>query len=155
MRLAKPQRQHRVARILEQHPVTSQGQVVELLAAEGVVATQATVSRDLEELGAVKARLPGGDLVYVIPEQARDRPAPEDHLKRVMGDWVVEVSHSLNLVVLRTPPGSAHVVGSALDRAGLAEILGTVAGDDTVFVVATERAGGAAVARRLSTLAGL
>ena len=155
MRLAKPQRQHRVARILEKHPVTSQSQVVELLAAEGVVATQATVSRDLEELGAVKARLPGGDLVYVIPEQSRERPAPEDHLKRVMGDWVVEVAHSANLVVLRTPPGSAHVVGSAIDRAGLAEILGTVAGDDTVLVVATERAGGASVARRLSALAGL
>ena len=155
MRLAKPQRQHRVARILEQHAVTSQGQVVDLLAAEGVIATQATVSRDLEELGAVKARLPGGDLVYVIPEQPKDRPAPEEHLRRVMGEWVVEVSHSANLVILRTPPGSAHVVGSAVDRAGLADVLGTVAGDDTVLVVATEKAGGASVARRLSALAGL
>jgi transcriptional regulator of arginine metabolism len=67
----------------------------------------------------------------------------------------VEVAHSANLVVLRTPPGSAHVVGSALDRAGLADILGTVAGDDTVLVVASERAGGESVARRLSELAGL
>ena len=155
MRLAKPQRQHRLARILEQHAVSSQSQVVELLAAEGVVATQATVSRDLEELGAVKARLPGGDLVYVIPEQPKDRPAPEEHLRRVLGEWVVEVAHSSNLVILRTPPGSAHVVGSAVDRAGLADVLGTVAGDDTVLVVATERAGGKAVARRLSGLAGL
>jgi transcriptional regulator of arginine metabolism len=155
VRLAKPQRQHRVARILEQHAVTSQGQLVELLAGEGVVATQATVSRDLEDLGAVKARLPGGDLVYVIPEHAKDRPAPEEHLKRVLGDWLVEVSHSANVVVLRTPPGSAHVVGSAIDRAGLPDILGTVAGDDTVLVVATERAGGAVVARRLGALAGL
>ena len=155
MRLAKPQRQHRVVRILEQHAVSSQGQVVELLAAEGVVATQATVSRDLEEIGAVKARMPGGDLVYVIPEQAKDRPAPEEHLKRVLGEWVVEVSFSANVVVLRTPPGSAHVVGSAVDRAGLADVLGTVAGDDTVLVVATERAGGKSVARRLSGLAGL
>ena len=116
-----------------------------------VIALAADVGQggDLEELGAVKARLSGGDLVYVIPEQARDRPAPEDHLKRVMGDWVVEVSHSLNLVVLRTPPGSAHVVGSALDRAGLAEILGTVAGDDTVFVVADERTGGRRLAERI------
>ena len=155
MRLAKPQRQHRVARILEAYPVASQGQLVDLLAAEGVVATQATVSRDLEDLGAVKARLPGGDLVYVIPEQARDRPAPEEHLKRVLGDWVVEVAHSGNLVILRTPPGSAHVVGSAIDRAGLPDILGTVAGDDTVLVVTTERAGGEVVARRLGDLAGL
>ncbi|HVL26959.1 MAG TPA: arginine repressor [Acidimicrobiales bacterium] len=155
MRLAKPQRQHRLARILEQHAVASQEQLVDLLAAEGVVATQATVSRDLEELGAVKARMPGGDLVYVIPDQAWDRPAPEEHLRRVLGEWVVEVSHSANLVVLRTPPGSAHVVGSAVDRAGLPDILGTVAGDDTVLVVATERAGGGAVARHLSQLAGL
>jgi transcriptional regulator of arginine metabolism len=155
VRLARPQRQHRVARILESQAVTSQTQVVDLLAAEGVVVTQATVSRDLEELGAVKARMPGGDLVYVIPEQAKDRPAPEEHLRRVLGEWVVEVSHSGNLVVVRTPPGSAHVVGSAIDRAGLPEILGTVAGDDTLLVVATERAGGALVARRLSDLAGL
>ncbi len=155
MRLAKPQRQHRVARILAEHAVTSQSQVVDLLAAEGVVATQATVSRDLEDLGAVKARMPGGDMVYVIPEQPHDRPAPEEHLKRVLGEWVVEVGHSVNLVVLRTPPGSAHVVGSAVDRAGLPGILGTVAGDDTVLVVATERAGGEAVARHLGDLAGL
>ena len=155
MRLARPQRQHRVARILEQHAVTSQTQVVELLAAEGVVVTQATVSRDLEEMGAVKARVPGGEMVYVIPEQPHDRPAPDEHLKRVMGDWVVEVAYSANLVVLRTPPGSAHVVGSAVDRAGLPDILGTIAGDDTVLVVATERAGGQTIARRLGDLAGL
>lgn len=155
MRLARPQRQHRVARILEQHAITSQGQVVDFLAAEGVLVTQATVSRDLEELGAVKARMPGGDLVYVIPEQSKDRPAPEEHLKRVMGEWVVEVSHSGNLVVLRTPPGSAHVVGSAIDRSGLDDILGTVAGDDTVLLVTTERVGGEAVARKLGELAGL
>ncbi len=65
----------------------------------------------------------------------------------------VEVAHSANLVVLRTPPGSAHVVGSALDRAGLVDVLGTVAGDDTLIVVASERAGGETVARRLSQFA--
>jgi transcriptional regulator of arginine metabolism len=155
MRLAKPQRQHRVARMLEEHAVTSQDQLVELLAADGVVASQVTVSRDLEELGAVKVRMAGGETVYAIPELPKDRITPENHLKRVLGDWVVEVAHSANLVVLRTPPGSAHVVGSALDRAGLADILGTVAGDDTVLVVAAERAGGESVARRLSELAGL
>jgi transcriptional regulator of arginine metabolism len=81
--------------------------------------------------------------------------APEDHLRRVLGDWAVEVAHSGNLVVLRTPPGSAHVVGSAIDRAGLSEILGTVAGDDTLIVVATEDVGGRALAQQLSDLAGL
>ena len=68
---------------------------------------------------------------------------------------MVEVAHSANLVVLRTPPGSAHVVGSALDRAALPAILGTVAGDDTLLVVAAERIGGAKVAKQLSDLAGL
>jgi transcriptional regulator of arginine metabolism len=155
MRLAKPQRQHRIARMLEDHAVASQDQLVELLAADGVVASQVTVSRDLEELGAVKVRMAGGETVYAIPELPKDRVTPENHLKRVLGEWVVEVAHSANLVVLRTPPGSAHVVGSALDRAGLGDIVGTVAGDDTVLVVAAERVGGEVVARRLSELAGL
>jgi transcriptional regulator of arginine metabolism len=141
--------------MLEEHAVTSQDQLVYLLAADGVVASQVTVSRDLEELGAVKVRMAGGETVYAIPELPKDRVAPESHLKRVLGEWAVEVSHSANLVVLRTPPGSAHVVGSALDRAGLPDILGTVAGDDTVLVVVSERAGGDVVARRLSDLAGL
>ena len=81
--------------------------------------------------------------------------APEDHLRRVFGDWVVEVAHSANLVVLRTPPGSAHVVGSALDRSGMDDILGTVAGDDTLLVVVAEEVGGAAVADLMTDLAGL
>src|SRR5437762_11505377 len=116
MRLAKTQRQHRVARILEQHPVTSQSQLVELLAADGVLATQATVSRDLEELGAIKVRAAGGDSVYAIPELPKDQVAPEEHLKPVLGDWVVDVADSANLVVPRTPPAPAHGVGSPLAR---------------------------------------
>ncbi len=155
MALAKPQRQHRIARLLAEQAVTSQAHLVELLAAEGVQATQATVSRDLEDLGAIKVRVAGGDTVYAIPELPAEQRAPEDHLRRVFGDWVVEVASSGNLVVLRTPPGSAHVVGSALDRSNLPEVLGTVAGDDTLIVVVDEGAGGAAVARRLADLAGL
>lgn len=154
-RLAKPQRQHRIARLLEQHAVSSQGQLVELLAEDGVVATQATVSRDLEDMGAVKVRVPGGELVYAIPELPTEQFAPEDHLRRVFSDWVVDVATSLNIVVLRTPPGSAHVVASALDRARLEEVVGTVAGDDTIFVVAAERVGGLGLANRLRSLAGL
>jgi transcriptional regulator of arginine metabolism len=154
MRLAKTQRQHRIARLLESYAVTSQGQLVELLAGDGVLATQATVSRDLEELGAIKVRTAGADPVYAVPE-FENRVPPEEHLKRVFGDWVVEVAHSGNLVVVRTPPGSAHVVASAVDRAGLTDIIGTVAGDDTILVVAAERVGAPKVARRLSRLAGL
>ena len=153
--MAKTQRQQRIVRLLEQHAVSSQGNLVELLAADGIIATQATVSRDLDELGAVKVRVPGGDTVYAIPQLPKDHAAPEDHLRRVLGDWVAEVAHSANLVVVRTPPGSAHVVASALDRAALPGSIGTVAGDDTVLIVAAERTGGAKLARKLSELAGL
>jgi transcriptional regulator of arginine metabolism len=153
--LGKPQRQHRIARLLEEQAVSSQSQVVELLAADGVVATQATVSRDLEELGAVKVRIPGGTMAYAIPEHAKERAAPEDHLRRVMGEFVVEIAHSENLVVLRTPPGSAHVVASALDRSGFPDVLGTVAGDDTLLLVCAESVGGGKVAADLATMAGL
>ncbi len=153
--MTKPQRQHRIARLLEAHPVTSQAQLVDLLAVDGVIATQATVSRDLEDLGAIKVRVAGGDTVYAIPEMPADQRAPEDHLRRVLGDWVVEVAHSQNLVVLRTPPGSAHVVGSALDRSGLDDVIGTVAGDDTILVVVAEPSTGASVAEHISSLAGL
>jgi len=153
--LGKPQRQHRIARLLEEQPISSQGQIVELLAADGVVATQATVSRDLEELGAVKVRIPGGTMAYALPENAKEAATSDDHLRRVMGDFVVEVSHSANLVVLRTPPGSAHVIGSAIDRSGLPDVLGTVAGDDTLLLVCSEQAGGAQVAAQLAALAGL
>ena len=155
VKLSKAQRQHRVAQILEQNAVGSQGQLVDLLAASGVEATQATVSRDLEEMGAVKVRTAGGESVYAVPELPKDRVAPEEHLRRVLGEWVVEVAVSANLVVVRTPPGSAHVVASALDRASLTEIVGTVAGDDTILVVAAERVGGAKLGRRLCGLAGL
>jgi transcriptional regulator of arginine metabolism len=155
MRPSKTQRQHRVIQMLEQHAVASQSQLVQLLADAGVDATQATVSRDLEEIGAVKVRAAGGESIYAVPELPKDRVAPEEHLRRVLGDWVVEVAASANLVVVRTPPGSAHVVASALDRASLPEIVGTVAGDDTIMVVASERVGGAKLARRLSGLAGL
>src|ERR1700704_6837756 len=152
--LGKPQRQHRVARLLEEQAISSEAQLVEMLAADGVLATQGAVSRDLEELGAVKVRIPGGAMAYAIPEHAKERSAPDDHLRRVMGEFVVEVAHSVNLAVLRTPPGSAHVVASALDRAGLPDVLGTVAGDDTLMVVCSEHAGGAHMAAKLGGLAG-
>jgi transcriptional regulator of arginine metabolism len=154
-RLGKAQRQHLIARLIEQQLVHNQAQVVELLAEQGVAATQATVSRDLDDLGAIKVRVPGGEPAYAIPALPKDQRAPEDHLRRVFGDWVVEVEASANLVVLRTPPGSAHVVGSALDRADLPEIIGTVAGDDTLMVVVAEDVGGAALADQLRGLAGL
>jgi transcriptional regulator of arginine metabolism len=154
MKLGKPQRQHRIARLLETHAVANQSQLVSLLSSEGVDATQTTVSRDLEEIGAVKVRVPGGETVYALPELPARQVAPEDHLRRVLGEWVVEVAWSANVVVLRTPPGSAHVVGSALDRSAFEGVIGTVAGDDTVLVVVAEQLGGAVVAGRLAEMAG-
>lgn len=151
----KRQRQHLIAKIIEREMVQNQAQVVELLAAEGVLATQATVSRDLDDLGAIKVRVPGGESAYAIPALPKEQIAPEEHLRRVFGDWVVEVAFSGNLVVLRTPPGSAHVVASALDRAGLPTILGTVAGDDTLLVIVAADTDASEVSGYLGDLAGL
>jgi transcriptional regulator of arginine metabolism len=153
--VGKTQRQHRIGLLLEHHAVATQEQLVELLGADGVDATQATVSRDLEELGAIKVRVAGGDSVYALPELAPKQVAPASHLRRVLGDWVVEIAWSQNLVILRTPPGSAHVVASALDRSGFDGVVGTVAGDDTVLVVATEKTRGSELARRLKEISGL
>lgn len=154
--MTKARRQHLIGRLLEEHAVTNQAKLVDLLELDDISATQATVSRDLDDLGAVKVRVPGGETVYAIPEHPAHRPvAPEDHLRRVLSDWVVDVLSSRNIVLLRTPPGSAHVVAAALDRAGLSEVLGTVAGDDSVIVVVVEAVAGSLVAARLSDLAGL
>jgi transcriptional regulator of arginine metabolism len=152
MRVTKHQRQHRIAKILEAGPVTNQAQLVDLLAADGVEATQTTVSRDLEELGAVKVRLPGGESAYALAELPTQQIVPSEHLRRVLGEWVVELAPSGNLVVVRTPPGCAHVVASALDRAGLPGLLGTVAGDDTVLLVVAEEHGAAAMVERIQSL---
>jgi transcriptional regulator of arginine metabolism len=149
----KVQRQQAIGRIIARHEVGNQTQLVELLAEEGINATQATVSRDLDDLGAIKVRVPGGSTVYAVPEFAPDRLAPFDQLRRVMGEWVADVTHSANLVIVRTPPGCAHVVASALDRSGLDGLLGTVAGDDTLLCVADETTTGAALSRKLAALA--
>lgn len=152
---AKARRQQILVRLIEHQEISSQPQLVALLAEAGIAATQATVSRDLEDIGAVKVRVPGGASVYAIPEFEPDRRAPGDQLRRVLGEWVVDVASSGPLVVLRTPPGCAHVVASALDRGALDGLLGTVAGDDTVIVVAAQDVGGDGLARQLRSLAGI
>ena len=98
--------------------------------------------------------MPGGPSAYALPELESDRLVPFDQLRRVLGEWVGDVSSSANLVVLRTPPGCAHVVASALDRSGLDGLLGTVAGDDTLLCISATNDGGE-LADRLRTLAGL
>lgn len=153
--MSKVQRQQAIVRLIEHHAVTNQPQLVELLADEGIAATQATVSRDLDDLGAIKVRVPGGATAYAVPEFVPERVAPLDQLRRVMGEWVAEVTHSGHLVIVRTPPGCAHVVASALDRSGLDGLLGTVAGDDTMLCVATEQVSGEQLAANLRELAGI
>lgn len=135
--------------------VRNQGELVQMLADDGIVATQATVSRDLDEIGAIKVRGPEGSSVYAVPDLPFAQRGHDDRLQRILADWVVSVSASANLVVIRTPPGSAHVVGSALDRAGLDGVLGNVCGDDTIMVVTTQSDGGAMLANRLNRLAGM
>ena len=151
----KQQRHQAITRLIGQHAVSSQPQLLELLEGEGVNTTQATVSRDLDELGVIKVRAPGGTSVYALPAIETDRIAPFDQLRRVLGEWVADVAVSGNLVILRTPPGCAHVVASALDRSGLDGLLGTVAGDDTLLCVAAPAVEGSELAARLSSLAGL
>lgn len=152
---SKQQRQQLISRLIDQRSISSQPQLQEMLKEQGIEATQATLSRDLEELGAVKIRVPGGETVYAIAEYVPARPAPSEQLRRVMAEWVAEVSSSGNLVVVRTPPGCAHVVASALDRSGLDGLLGTVAGDDTIMCVASESLGGAGLAEEFRLLAGV
>lgn len=151
----KARRQQLITRFIEQHEVGNQAQLVEMLLSEHLSATQATVSRDLDELGAIKVRTVSGSSVYALPEFAPDRVAPLEQLRRVMGEWVGEVTSSSNLVVVRTPPGCAHVVASALDRSAVDGLIGTVAGDDTVICIAGESSTGQRLAAHLRQLAGI
>jgi transcriptional regulator of arginine metabolism len=140
-------RQARIVAILTASPVHSQSELAALLAAEGIEVTQATLSRDLEELGAVKLRgADGGGGVYVVPEDGspvRGMAGGTDRLSRLLGELLVSTDASANLAVLRTPPGAAHYLASAIDRAALPEVVGTIAGDDTILVVAREPTTGA------------
>ena len=151
----KRQRQQVIVQLLAEQSVRSQSQLVELLGVEGIETTQKTVSKDLDELGSGTVRGSGGKIVYAIPELPSEQHLPEDHLKRVLGEWVVDVSSSGNIVIMRTPPGSAHVVASAIDRTGVEAILGTVAGDDTIMIITNEGISGSSVADSLRKIAGL
>ena len=145
-------RHRRIAELLDRVPVSSQAALAELLAADGFVVTQATLSRDLDELGAVKVLGGSGELVYALPAEGGDsRPHAPDtdstaRLARVAQDVLVSVDSSANIVVLRTPPGGAQYLASAIDRSAWPEVIGTVAGDDTVLLVTRDPGGGAAVA---------
>ena len=129
---AKQQRQRLIADWLREQRIGSQDELVARLDRAGIAATQATVSRDLEDIGAVRLRR-GGAVHYVLTETLS--PGTTDaRLDRLLAEFVLSIVAAGNLIVLRTPPGSANVVANAIDVADLPEVAGTIAGDDTIFL---------------------
>ncbi len=157
----KAARHQLITETLARHAVPSQAVLAEELAARGVAVSQGTLSRDLDELGAVRIRSGDGDLVYALPGEGGDRtpmaaqtaPSLHERLARIAGDTLVSAAASANLVVLRTPPGAAQYLASAIDHTEMPAVLGCVAGDDTVLVVATDPTGGDAVAQAFLDMA--
>lgn len=151
----KAARQQLISDTLAHHAVPSQSVLADMLAARGVAVSQGTLSRDLDELGAVRIRTASGDLVYALPGEGGDRTpragetpvALHERLARICAETLVSAAASANLVVLRTPPGAAQYLASAIDHTEMPAALGCVAGDDTVLVVAADPAGGDALAR--------
>jgi transcriptional regulator of arginine metabolism len=131
--------------------IHSQSDLVKQLKKAGFVVTQATASRDLEEIGAVRGRSSSGESVYQISN------SNDESISRTMpipSDLIISVESSGNLAVVRTPPGGAQLLASSLDHSGISEIIGTIAGDDTVLVVSRKATGGAQLARELLAYGG-
>jgi transcriptional regulator of arginine metabolism len=150
-------RQARIVELVASMGIRSQTELARLLAGEGIDVTQATLSRDLDELGAVKLRgADGGVPVYVIPEDGspvRGVQGGTSRLTRLLAELLVSADGSANLTVLRTPPGAAQFLASAIDRSALHEVVGTIAGDDTVVVIAREPLSGKELADRFTGMA--
>jgi transcriptional regulator of arginine metabolism len=146
----KVERQRRIVQILRRRAISSQEELAELLRRNGERVTQATLSRDLEELGAIKVRENGG-VVYRLPEEPS---ASDEWLQRMLHEFMLEVEASGTMVVVKTPPGGANAVARALDNAALKDVIGTVAGDDTIILVCREGVRGQTVARKLRSMAG-
>ena len=157
---SKAARQAAVVDLITRRAVRSQTQLGEALAAAGHTVTQATLSRDLVEVGAVKVRHADGSLVYAVPGEGGDASPVSDvseevlaaRLARRCAELLVSAEASANLVVLRTPPGAAQFLASAVDHAVVPGVLGTIAGDDTVLVITRDPHGGPAVAARFLDL---
>jgi transcriptional regulator of arginine metabolism len=150
VQLNSSQRRALIAKFIKQGGVESQSHLVKLLAREGVKVTQATASRDLDDLGAIRIRDAGGEFQYAISEEANSKPASAANL-------ILSVTASGNLAVVRTPPGGAQLLASAIDRnslnGSLKSAIGTIAGDDTVLVVSKTANGGAELAKSISVFA--
>lgn len=147
----KERRQRAVVDLIRSQALSSQEEVASRLADMGFEVAQATVSRDLEQLGALKVRR-DGRISYALPEQLSANGATP-RLAPVVRDWVRSVDVAAAMVVLKTPPGSAHLVGVALDEAALPEIAGTICGDDTIFAACRSAGDAEAIAIKLRALA--
>lgn len=145
---ATASRRRLLRRFISEQSVASQQRLVHLLDAAGHDVTQATVSRDLDAIGAIKVKVDGGGARYEISRQ----PTSDIELARALADFAESIAPSGNVVVVRTPPGAAHLVAGAIDRATLDEVLGTIAGDDTMLVVAKDVGGGEALAATLERI---
>lgn len=144
---ALKERRHRaLADIIRSGALASQEELAERLNGRGFPVTQATISRDLEQIGAVKVRR-GGQLSYALPETVRNNAGPR--LAIVFREWVRSIDPAANLVVIKTPPGSAHLVGVVLDESEGPEIVGTICGDDTIFVACRTSAEAEALSSKL------
>lgn len=144
-------RRSRAIALIKAGKIHSQSDLVKELKKSGFLVTQATASRDLEEIGAIRGRTVSGELTYLLGDNG------ESSLSKslpVPSDLILSVEASANLAVLRTPPGGAQFLASALDNSGNTSIIGTIAGDDTVLVVSRKATGGAALAKELLALAG-
>ena len=135
-------RQARIADLLRRRRISSQVELAALLAAEGIDIAQATLSRDLDELGARKIREDGASAARYVLEGDSDGIAASRgavaRMRRVLDELLVGADHSGTIAVLRTPPGAAQYLASFIDRVGLDEVVGSIAGDDTIFVLARE-----------------
>jgi transcriptional regulator of arginine metabolism len=152
----KAARLGRITALVGEREIRSQSELAALLAEEGTPVTQATLSRDLEELGAFKLRgVDGGTGKYVIPEDGHVRPVTggTSRLERLLADLLLSHNASGNITVLRTPPGAAQFLASAIDRAQPDGVIGTIAGDDTVMLVAAEGMTGAELGARMAAYA--
>jgi transcriptional regulator of arginine metabolism len=145
-------RQRALRNIITNSAISSQSGLVQALRRAGHDVTQATVSRDLAAVGAIKARDAEGALRYQLSSELSSADEDQEALGRTLAEHVESMKVSGNLVVLRTPPGAAHVVAFAIDIFGLRGTIGTVAGDDTMLVIADEETGGRSVLKELERL---
>ena len=150
----KGMRQQAIRDLLDQRPIRTQQELVAALRERGFRATQATVSRDVAELGLVK-RGARGVQTYALPSRAAEREQTgEDRLAKLLHDLPVELKPAGLLLVVRTVPGSAHAIAASLDRCRWTEVVGSIAGDDTLFLAFADRVGLQRVRQRLARLAG-